>query len=90
MRKPEPTTLAARGVRLEPMTTGHAAGLTTGSDIWSIAVPLPAPVLGGRAVLGIAGPREQLAARTEAYGSTLHAAVAQWLRVAVPGRESPA
>lgn len=70
--------------------TGHAAGLTTGSDIWSIAVPLPAPVLGGRAVLGIAGPREQLAARTEAYGSTLHAAVAQWLRVAVPGRESPA
>lgn len=70
--------------------TGHAAGSTAGSDIWSIAVPLPASVLGGRAVLGIAGPREQLAVQTGRYGTILHQAVAEWLSPPTPQTGSPA
>jgi len=70
--------------------TGHAAGPTSGSDIWSIAVALPAGVLNGRAVLGMAGPQEMLAGQTERYGTILHDAVAQWLMASGPTSGTPA
>lgn len=63
----------------------HAAGPTTGSGIWSIAIPLPSCVLNGRAVLGIAGPPEALSLQTTHYCDVLHEAVAAWLT----GRECP-
>ena len=67
--------------------TGHAAGLTTGSGIWSLALSLPPGVLGGRAVLGIAGPRDVLEGQTDRYCRLLHAAVDDWL---APGQDAPA
>ena len=70
--------------------TGHAAGPTAGSDIWSIAVPLPKSVLNGRAVLGIAGPGEVLSAQPERYCAILQEAVARWIASRDARREQPA
>lgn len=70
--------------------TGHAAGPTTGREMWSIAVSLPMFVLNGRAVLGIAGPTELLSERSEAYAGGLHDAVAQLFNGEQAARETPA
>lgn len=59
--------------------TGFAAGPTTDVELWSIAVPLPKSVLHGRAVLGIAGPCDVLAAQSELYCGILREAVEAWL-----------
>lgn len=59
--------------------TGHAAGPTTSDQIWSIAVPLPATVLQGQAVLGLAGPSGVLKGQLEHYRSVLTDAVAHWI-----------
>lgn len=59
--------------------TGHAAGPTAGSDIWSIAIPLPGAVLQGRAVLGIAGPCQRLEGQSARYCAILRDAVERWL-----------
>ena len=69
--------------------TGHAAGLTTGSEIWSIAVPLPDCVLNGRAVLGIAGSHEVLSAQSERYAAILQEAMARWLSGQDSSQETP-
>ena len=47
MRKPEPVTLGGNPVRLEPMTTGHAAGLEAAArdgELWNLRITsVPAP-----------------------------------------------
>lgn len=47
MRKPEPVTLSAPGVRLEPLTTDHVAGLEAAArdgELWNLRVTsVPAP-----------------------------------------------
>ncbi|MFA7604785.1 MAG: helix-turn-helix domain-containing protein [Novosphingobium sp.] len=59
--------------------TGHAAGPTAGSDICSIAMPLPAQVLRGQAVLGLAGPAGAMDAQIDAYATLMRAAIARWI-----------
>lgn len=59
--------------------TGHAAGPSTGDEIWSIAMPLPATVLQGQAVLGLAGPAALLQGRLEHYLAMLDDAVERWI-----------
>lgn len=59
--------------------TGHAAGPTAGSDIWSIAMPLPMSLMQGRAVLGMAGPSDDLSSRTDHYCGLMREAVSAWM-----------
>lgn len=58
---------------------GHAAGPTTGQEIWSIATSLPAQVLRGQAVLGLAGPAEAMRERIDAYASLMQDAIGRWI-----------
>lgn len=89
-RVPEMEVPAILNTLTDIRETGHASGPTSGSDIWSIAVPLPNCVLNGRAVLGIAGPRNTLSEQTEHYCGILDQAIAQWLTDRVPPSEIPA
>lgn len=58
---------------------GYSDGPATSDDIWSIAMPLPAAVLRGQAVLGLAGPTHVLRDQVESCASLMREAIARWL-----------
>ncbi|MEW9855119.1 helix-turn-helix domain-containing protein [Novosphingobium sp. M1R2S20] len=89
-RIPESELAGILSVLEEIRQAGHAAGPTTGSPLWSLAIPLPSSVLRGRAVLGIAGPAEEIEARADFYCATLRSAVETWIKPAEPASEMPA
>lgn len=70
--------------------TGHAAGPATDGGIWSIAIPLPAAVLQGRAVLGLAGPAKLVCSRIDHYHAILQDAVERWITAERSSQETPA
>lgn len=58
---------------------GYAHGPATGREIWSIAIPLPAAVLWGQAVLGLAGPTEALRENVAASAALMSEAITRWI-----------
>jgi DNA-binding IclR family transcriptional regulator len=58
---------------------GYASGPATRADIWSIAVALPASVLQGKAVLGLAGPAEAVRGDLEGHVRLMREGIDRWL-----------
>lgn len=58
---------------------GYADGPTTGSEMWSLAVPLPGQALGVPAILGLAGPAPAIRDRITELGDLMARATARWL-----------
>jgi DNA-binding IclR family transcriptional regulator len=58
---------------------GYSNGPSTRDDIWSIAMALPAGVLGGLAVLGLAGPTAGLKQQVAACTTLMREAIGRWL-----------
>lgn len=78
-RVPEPEFPAIFDALTTIRETAFAAGPTTGSELWSIAVPMPTSKMLDRAVLGIAGPCDVLSTRSEHYSATLKDAAERWI-----------
>lgn len=76
-RVPEAEVAAMLPVLAAIREAGHAAGPTTSEGVWSLAMPLPGSVLEGRAVLGIAGPADDI--RTGDYAAVLATEIDAWI-----------
>lgn len=68
---------------------GHSAGPSADEASWSVALPLPASVLQGRAVLGLAGPARQIRPQVAALHALLQEAIARWIVADGTPRQEP-
>jgi len=59
--------------------SGFSDGPTSESDLWAIALPLPAQGGGLQTVLGLSGPASRLRDRTAHYVAVMRAAIARWM-----------
>lgn len=71
-------------VLAEIRAAGYASGPATrpeiwSPEIWSIAVPLPASVLDGRAVLGLAGPADTVLGDLEGHVRSMRDGIERWI-----------
>lgn len=78
-RIPETEMAAVLAVLAEIHEAGYASGPATREDIWSIAMPLPASVLNGQAVLGLAGPADVVQANLATYVHLMREGIERWI-----------
>lgn len=78
-RVPETEMALILSVLGEIREAGYASGPATREDIWSIAVPLPASVLTGQAVLGLAGPVDVVLDDLAGHVRLMHEGVERWI-----------
>jgi DNA-binding IclR family transcriptional regulator len=79
-RVPRTEMASVLAVLAEIREAGYASGPATRDDIWSIAVPLPAPVLAGRAVLGLAGPAATVLGDIEGHVRLMRDGIERWIK----------
>lgn len=78
-RVPDMEMAAILAILADIRKAGYASGPATREDIWSIAVPLPASVLNGRGVLGLAGPADVVLGDLSGHVQLMREGIARWI-----------